>query len=164
MISWARKTVANYSAEHPIEIERLQLFVTGGAGTGKSHLIKTIDAALNKIFNYKSQSPESIKVLKMGPTGVSSANINANTIHPSLGIALNCHKMQVPKLSHKKRGILREQLQHVKAIIIDEISMVSNKMLSHIHQRLLDIFGYSNNYDKPFAGLSCTGWTEKKRS
>jgi len=38
--------------------------------------------------------------------------------------------------------------------MIDEISMVSNKMLLHIHQRLLDIFGYSGNYMQPFAGIT----------
>jgi len=32
--------------------------------------------------------------------------------------------------------------------------MVSNKMLLHIHQRLLDIFGYSGNDMKPFAGIT----------
>ena len=53
--SWARKTVTNYSTEDPIGIEPLQLFITGGARTGKSHLIKTIDAALNKMFDNKSQ-------------------------------------------------------------------------------------------------------------
>ena len=37
-------------------------------------------------------------------------------------------------------------------IIIDEISMVLNKLLLYIHQRLCDIFGTDENV--PFAGIS----------
>ena len=37
-------------------------------------------------------------------------------------------------------------------IIIDEISMVSNKLLLNVHQRLVEIFGCSP--DIPFAGIS----------
>jgi len=42
-------------------------------------------------------------------------------------------------------------------IIIDEISMVSNKLLLYIHQRLVDIFGYIENSSIPFAGMIFVG-------
>ena len=42
--------------------------------------------------------------------------------------------------------------KNLKVIIIDEISMVSNKLLLYIHQRLTEIFGTTNN--APFAGIS----------
>ena len=152
--SWARKTITNYSVDEAVGIEPLQLFITGGAGTGKSHLIKTIDASLNKTLNYKSENLGTIKVLKLAPTGVAASNIDGNTIHSSLGIPVNCQTMQIPKLSNKKRSELRLKYEDLKVIIIDEISMVSNKLFLHVHQRLLDIFGYTNNFDKPFAGLT----------
>jgi len=60
----------------------------------------------------------------------------------------------VPKLSDKKRCSLRIELEELQAIIIDEISMVSNKLMLYIHQRLLDIFGYSGRFTKPFAGIT----------
>ena len=41
-------------------------------------------------------------------------------------------------------------LSEIEAVIIDEISTVSNITLLHIHQRLCEIFGCS--YGKPFAG------------
>ena len=47
---------------------------------------------------------------------------------------------------------LRNTLSELKVIIIDEISMVSNKLLFHVHDRLLDIFGRKDN--APFAGLT----------
>ena len=49
------------------------------------------------------------------------------------------------------RSSLRNKFSEVKAIIIDEISMVSNDHF-HIHRRLLEICGCPN--DTPFAGLS----------
>ena len=154
LTSWSRKTIMNYSSENAADIEPLQLFITGGAGTGKSHLIKTLDASLKKTLNYKSQRVNSLKVLKLAPTGVAASNIDGNTIHSSLGIPVNCQAMQIPKLSNKRRSEMRLKYEDLKVIIIDEISMVSNKLLLHIHQRLLDIFGYANNCDKPFAGLT----------
>ena len=50
------------------------------------------------------------------------------------------------------RSILRNKLSQIQAIIIDEISMVSNILLLYIHQRLCEIFGCSTNI--PFAGKS----------
>ena len=47
---------------------------------------------------------------------------------------------------------LKNKFSEVKAIIIDEISMVSNDLLYHIRLRLLETFGSPNN--TPFAGLS----------
>lgn len=48
--------------------------------------------------------------------------------------------------------MLRNKLSELSIIVIDEISMVSNKLLLHIHQRLTEIFGSSE--DIPFAGIS----------
>ena len=50
------------------------------------------------------------------------------------------------------RSMLRHKLSELCVIVIDEISMVSNKLLLHIHQRLVEIFGFA--YDLPFAGIS----------
>ena len=46
-------------------------------------------------------------------------------------------------------------LADLKLIIIDEISMVANNTLLHIHQRLKEIFGTSNAH--LFAGISILG-------
>ena len=152
--SWARKKIANMSSENSIEIEPLQIFLTGGAGTGKSHLIKTIYASLTKTLNFHSINLNKPKVLLLAPTGVAAVNISGNTIHSALGIPVDCRGLQISKLSDKKRCSLRLQLEELKAIVIDEISMVANKLLLYIHQRLLDIFGYSGNSMKPFAGIT----------
>ena len=55
-------------------------------------------------------------------------------------------------LSDKIRSTLRNWLSHLKFIIVDEISMVSNNLLYYIHLRLNEIFGTTDI--KPFAGLT----------
>ena len=54
-----------------------------------------------------------------------------------------------PKLSDAKCSELRNLYSEIEVIIIDEISMVSNITLTHIHQRLCEIFGC--NLKEPFA-------------
>lgn len=52
----------------------------------------------------------------------------------------------------QKRTQMRLLLSELKLLVIDEISMVSNTALHHIHQRLKEIFGTSTS--QLFAGLS----------
>eukprot|EP00111_Clytia_hemisphaerica_P014066 TCONS_00041399-protein len=81
----------------------------------------------------------------LAPTGVAAINIDGTTIHTGLGIPC---KNFIP-LSDKQRTNLRLKLQEVSVIFIDEISMVSPKLLLQIHQRLCEIFGVSDRI--PFA-------------
>ena len=154
VFSWANSYVKNLSSQNTKEIQPLQLFITGGAGTGKSHLIKTIYASLTKTFSYGSMSVVKPSVLLLAPTGIAAININGNTIHSALSIPTESCGMTVPKLSDRKRCTLRMELADLKAIIIDEISMVSNTLLLYIHQRLIEIFGCVSDYNKPFAGVT----------
>ena len=86
----------------------------------------------------------------LAPTGV-AANVVSAAIHSGLGIPVGSYRKTSPKLNDKTRSKLRNKLS-VKVILIDEISMVSNILLLHIHQRLYEIFGTSE--ELPFAGLS----------
>ena len=73
----------------------------------------------------------------LAPTGVAAVNVDGSTIHSALGISVDFSSAKcVSKLSDKRRCFLREKLSELKVIITDEISMVSNKLLLYIHQRL----------------------------
>ena len=90
----------------------------------------------------------------MAPTGVAAVvNINGTTIHTSLGIPVGRYGKNLPRLNDEKRSALRNNLCELRALIIDEISLVSNLQLLYIHLRLVEIFGCSENRF-PFAGIT----------
>ena len=119
----------------------LQLFITGGAGADKSHLIKTIYQMATQTFKQVSENPEKPSVLLLAPTGISAINISWTTVNTDLSIPVDNFSCTVSPLPDIERNRLRNQLSELKMIIIDEISMVSNMKLLFVHQRLKDIFG-----------------------
>ena len=143
--TWA-KTFMQHSKEHSINtVKPLYIFLSGNAGCGKSYLLKCMHQALSKILSRKGDNSKP-KVMLMAPTGVAAINISGTTLHTGLGIPCN----NFHPLSDKQRTTLRMKLEHVKAIFIDEISMVSSKLLLQVHQRLCEIFGVSDSI--PFGG------------
>ena len=124
------------------------IFVTGGAGTGKSHLIRAIHNMANFTFRKAGQTPSHIHVLLMAPTGTAAFNIGAPTIHSALLLPKNLKTYT--KLSDEKCNTLRVKLQSLGIIIIDEISLVGSDMLLYISKRLQQITGCF----QPFGGIT----------
>ena len=83
---------------------------------------------------------------------VATFNLNATTIHSDLNIPAWFFGKRLPSLSDKMRSILKNKLPEVKVVIIDEISVVSNDLLLHVHLRLVEVFACSKN--TPFAGIT----------
>ena len=104
-------------------------------------LIKALYQTALKTFRYGPCDPVLPNVLKIAPTGVAAININGLVINSSLTISKNVYGDHIASLPHKRLSTLRYKLKDLKLIIMDEISMVSNKMLKHIHERLKQIFG-----------------------
>jgi len=114
------------------------LFITGGAGTGKSYTLQRL----------RKKYPNSIVC---APTGVAALNIGGTTIHKAFGIPVfdNLYRSIEAKLFMKVRKEIREKLQCVDIIFIDEISMVRADILDFIDKRLRYIKGCSD----PFGGI-----------
>ena len=84
--NWAKSYVKNLSSIHKADICPLYIFITGGAGTGKSHLVRTVYRSLNKVLSYRSMSIGKPKALLLAPTGVAAVNIDGTTIHSAFRI------------------------------------------------------------------------------
>ena len=111
-------------------LEHDHLFLTGGAGTGKSYLTNEV------IAHYRATDRQ---VVALGSTGVSAVNINGFTIHSffAFGISSNFDELAQSDKRNRKRLIdLKKILKATDLIVIDEISMVSTDLMDMILFRL----------------------------
>ena len=151
VLSWCRQLIKNMNSLKPFEVKPIYLFLTGGGGAGKSHLIKTIYHTAVKTFRHPPFNPELATVLLLAPTGVAAINIDGTTVNTGLAIPKETGDY-LRGMSDQKKTQYRISLKDLKLIIIDEISMIGNITLLHIHQRLKEIFGVSST--DLFAGIS----------
>lgn len=124
-----------------IENTNANLFLTGKAGTGKSHVIKYF------IENTKK------KVVLLAYTGLAASNIGGQTINTFFQIysdALYDYKEQLAIQEDRDSTYgLKKMLNRLDTIIIDEISMVRSDLLHTINE----LCKYYRESDLPFGGL-----------
>ena len=100
------------------------MFLSGGAGVGKSTVTNALYEALIRYLNSTAgENPDDVKVVKTAPTGKAAFN-RLNTI--------------------------RSQLKKLNVIFIDEISMVGSGMFNFLNLRLQQIM----ETKEPFGGIS----------
>ena len=127
-------------------------FLSGGAGVGKSHLIKSLYQAALKYYNSRAgEDFNEVKILLLAPTGKAAFGIKGNTIHSTLAIPASQSLKNYKPLDSSRLNSLRCKLHAVKLISLDEISMVGNTMFNvQINNRLKDIKGSK----EAFGGVS----------
>lgn len=142
---------------HSNSHDNFHIFLTGGAGAGKSLLIHCIYHMANKLFHKIRETPDDVIILKVAYTGKAALNINGQTIHSAFALKKNM-KTQYQPLGENDLNTLRARLSNIQLLIIDEISMVSKTVLSYISGRLNQIKSLQQN-SKPFGGISvlCVG-------
>ncbi|XP_063048589.1 uncharacterized protein LOC134442280 [Engraulis encrasicolus] len=118
--------------------EPFHVFITGGAGVGKSHLIKAIHCEASRLLRTDSGRPDDILILLTAPTGIAAYNLQASTIHSALAIG-TAIKLPYTPLGEEKLNSLRSQLGNLQILVIDEISMVNQTLLAYVHGRLRQI-------------------------
>ena len=58
MNKWARDDVKNQSCKVFKQVKPIHLLITGGAGVGKSHLMRTIYLSVTKTLMYRGGNPD----------------------------------------------------------------------------------------------------------
>jgi len=109
--------------------EGKNIFVTGGAGVGKSFLLRALIA---------SYEQEGRKIAKLASTGMAASLIGGQTLHSFFALGICSHTQELEragKIAIDKK--LSKLLKQIDLIIIDEISMVSSGVMDMIRLRLL---------------------------
>lgn len=132
--------------------DQLLLFITGGADSGKSYLLKLLVEQIVRCYASTVDpllKPKFVEVASL--TGVAARQIFGKTLHSVFLLPIEKgNSMSYKRLSGNKLEQERRKWRHISWLIIDEISMVSYENLRIIHLRLQE---YKNN-DKLFGGVN----------
>ena len=128
----------------------LQVFLSGGAGIGKSTVTNALYEALIRFLNsIAGENPDEVKVVKTAPTGKAAFNIKGNTLHAAFKIPAN-RGFQYCALDSDRLNTIRAKLKKLRVIFIDGISMVGSGVFNFLNLRLQQIMGTN----EPFGGIS----------
>jgi hypothetical protein len=125
-------------------------FLTGGAGTGKTVVLRVIAEVINWMHNSRvGTDPTSLKVLLVAFTGSAAFNVGGTTIHHAFRVPFGCRLLPYKRLASKERCKMPDSCKDLLCLIVDEVSMTGGTLLYYIHRRLQDIF----ESNLPFTGL-----------
>ena len=128
--------------------QQVTSFIQGKAGTGKSFLIHTLIYCLTS---------KKIPFIVCASTGIAASLIGGNTVHSSFGLYTQKNRSNEIVLCSldvtKPNGFA---MTYVQVIIIDEITMISGKVLNAIDSGLRKIMAQVNSphHDMMFGGKS----------
>ena len=113
------------------------VFISGSGGKGKSYLIRHL------METYSSDT------ILMAPTGIAALNINGATIHSTFKFPISILTKKHYSRYNKKTEELFDKNGPVRRIVVDEVSMVRQDILTVMDQQLRRI----RKLNIPFGGL-----------
>lgn len=123
-------------------------FLSGGAGVGKSVLIKALYQALHRyLCSNEGENPDDTRILLCAYTGKAAFNIGGQTIASAFHQKINQRQQN---MHCDELNTFRTKYRNLSVVIIDEISMVGNGKLEFINSRLQLLTGLK----KPLVALA----------
>jgi len=116
------------------------VFLTGSAGTGKTHILK-------EYINYLRDNAIFPSIL--APTGIAASLLNGKTIHSFFALGIRDFFSDEDIYAIATNSRLRKRFKELKVLIIDEVSMISPTIFS-VMDKVLQI---AKKNDKPFGGI-----------
>ena len=133
-----------------VALEGKSVFLTGGAGTGKSFLLRYIISKLRKVHT------EEGSVAVTAPTGIAAQHVGGVTIHSWSGMGLGKGRVEQIVERVSKSRPATQRWNDARVLVIDEVSMLDSELFS-----ALDGIGRRtrNKEQEPFGGvqLVCVG-------
>lgn len=127
-----------------IIVDPLLLFITGGAGTGKSCTVSFMRQALDRVLPRNiDDDGHGILIQVAAQNGKAAWLVQGKTLHSAMGWAVG---------REGKPGTVRMQeliaeYKNTAVFILDEVSQISSNNLSHLNNNLQE---YSNDFTKLF--------------
>ena len=145
-IQYCRAVVKARNCINPLP-EPIQVMVGGGAGSGKSEVIKVLAQWCQLLLQQSGDNPDHPHVILAAPTGTAAANIRGQTAHTAFGLKFGTEFRSLPDKSRDER---RHEMKQLRVIILDEVSMFGADTLYQIDRRLREL----TMVNKPFGNLS----------
>jgi ATP-dependent DNA helicase PIF1 len=116
------------------------VYLTGSAGSGKTHLLNTYIEYLKK---------HGVEVGITASTGIAATHLGGVTIHSWSGLGIRDSITDYDLDMLEQRSYLWKRIQNTKVLIIDEISMLHHFRLDMVDMLLRSM----RRSDKPFGGI-----------
>ena len=107
-------------ALNSVVVEKRNIFVTGGAGVGKSYILGLM---------YDEVQRGERKVAKVAPTGVAASLIEGQTIHSFFSVPVGTG-------NGRKPSKFTDRVKELEVLFIDEISMMDADLLERVDEIL----------------------------
>lgn len=126
------------------------IFLSGGAGVGKSHCIHTIYQSAVRTLQKAGHKTDLPAVLLTAPTGKAAVNIGGTTLHNAFHLPV---KQKGSQFAYRHPGsstlnTMRATYCQLKILIIDEVSMAQT--FSNVNLTLQEIF----ENEEPLSNIS----------
>lgn len=127
------------------------VFISGAAGTGKSHVLKFIIQTL--------QERGTKRFGVCAPTGVAAINVGGSTLHSFFGIGLGNGSLNSLIRKVRKNKEAMKRIGEIDVLLIDEVSMLSSDLMETLDAVVRDVRMDGKRMNEPFGGMQliCVG-------
>ena len=125
-----------------------KLMVHGGAGAGKSTVIRTLCQWCQLILSKRGDNTDSPYIIRTSFTGTAASIIDGHTLNGAFNFSFDGKHSSLPDNQRDQKKLLFKNLE---IIIIDEVSMVKADMLYQLDLKLQEVKERSN---VPFGGVA----------
>ena len=110
----------NQQQQHALQLalSGTSIFLTGGAGTGKSFTLRRIIKALQGRYGEES-------VMITASTGIAACHIGGTTVHSFAGVGLAKEKLSELEAKVKKNRTCSRRWQECRVLVVDEVSTLT---------------------------------------
>ena len=125
----------------------LRMIVNGAGGSGKSVLVNTLVTVMRKMFHCN----DVVKVV--APTGTAAFNVRGETFHHMMEMGVSDIDYVPHSMSQDKKSKLYNKFKNLIALICDERSLLTSKLLGNVEQQLSETLYQGTMKDSSWGNL-----------